>query len=69
MSAMCAYVSICMAVSMLVCVRECVCVCDLPVVRVWRGHGSGYITHLKWYAPPVALQRQGGLGWRARRVT
>lgn len=44
------------------------CVGVLPVLRVWCGHGSGYITHLEWYAPPVALQRQGGLGGRAGRV-
>lgn len=46
----------------------CVCASHLPVLRVWCGHGSGYITHLEWYAPPVALQRQGGLGRRAQRV-
>lgn len=33
----------------------------LPVVRVRRGHGSSYVTHLEGYAPPVTLRRQEGL--------
>lgn len=40
----------------------------LPVLRVRCGHGSGYVTHLEWYAPPVTLWREEGLSRGARGV-
>lgn len=40
----------------------------LPVLRIWCGHSSCYITHLQGYAPPVTIQGWCRRGRRAGKV-